>query len=105
MAAGLQLRTVLTATQHARAIRERQGAVAPAVKELDDEELLVRHYSHVATQGLYLTGNLSPYVEELHAAGLRLLTNRSWGLRKTDPEAVRAVIRLALKYQLGIETY
>ncbi len=103
--AALQLPTVLTAKQHAQAIRGRQGKLAPTVNELSDEDLLVRHYSHVATQGLYLTGNVSPYVEELHAAGLRLLTNRSWGLRKTDQDAMRAVLRLALKYDLGIETY
>ena len=75
------------------------------VRELRDEELLVRHYLHVATQGLYLTGNVSPHVEDLYAAGLRLLTNRSWGLRKTDEEAVRTVVQLALKHNLGVETY
>lgn len=102
----LQLPPVpLTASQHAHAIRQRQGKLAPIVNELHDEDLLVRHYTHVATQGLYLTGNVSPYVDELHAAGLRLLTNRSWGLRKTDDEAIRAVVRLALKHALGIETY
>jgi hypothetical protein len=103
--ATLQLPTVLTAKQHSRAIRERQGKLAPTVNELSDEDLLVRHYSHVATQGLYLTGSVGPYVEELHTAGLRLLTNRSWGLRKTDENAIRAVVKLALKYDLGIETY
>ena len=94
-----------TARQHAAAIRGRQNRLAPVVTELTDEDLLVRHYSHVATQGLYLTGNVSPYVEQIHAAGLRLLSNRSWGLRKTDEEAIRAVVRLALQYDLGIETY
>ncbi|HLY65832.1 MAG TPA: hypothetical protein VKU60_09885 [Chloroflexota bacterium] len=94
-----------TAKQHAAALRQRQGRVGTLVKQLDDEDLLVRHYSHVATQGLYLTGSVSPHVDELHAAGLRLLTNRSWGLRKTDEEAIRTVVRLALKYDLGVETY
>jgi hypothetical protein len=96
---------VLTANQHAAAIRKRQGKLAPAVNELGDEDLLVRHYLHVATQGLYLTGDVGPYVEELHAAGLRLLTNRAWGLRKTDEEAIRAVVRPALEHNLGVETY
>lgn len=79
--------------------------MAPTVNDLGDEDLLVRHYSHVATQGLYLTGNVGPHIEQLHDAGLRLLTNRSWGLRKTDEEAMRAVVRLALQHQLGVETY
>jgi len=96
---------VLTATQHAAAVRKRQGKLAPAVNDLSDEDLLVRHYLHVATQGLYLTGSVGPHVEELHAAGLRLLTNRSWGLRKTGEEAIRAVVRLALRHELGAETY
>lgn len=96
---------VPTATQHAAAIRKRQGKLAPMVHDLSDEDLLVRHYLHVATQGVYLTGQVGPHVEELHAAGLRLLTNRSWGLRKTDEEAIRAVIQLALRYSLGVETY
>lgn len=96
---------MLTAKQHAAAIRKRQGAVAPTVKELTDEDLLVRHYMHVATQGLYLTGSVGPHVEELHRAGLRLLTNRSWGLRKTDERAVRSVVQLALANDLGVETY
>jgi hypothetical protein len=99
------LTTVLTAKEHAAAIRKRQGSIGTMVRELDDEDLLVRHYLHVATQGLYLTGNVAPYVDELYAAGLRLLTNRSWGLRKTDEQAVRTVVRLALKHDLGIETY
>ncbi|MFI5267893.1 MAG: hypothetical protein ACHQ7M_11000 [Chloroflexota bacterium] len=96
---------MLTANQHATAIRKRQGKLAPIVNELSDEDLLVRHYSHVATQGLYLTGTVGPHIEELHDAGLRLLTNRSWGLRKTDEDAMRAVVRLALQHQLGVETY
>ncbi len=96
---------MVTAKQHAVAVRTRQGKLAPVVTELSDEDLLVRHYLHVATQGLYLTGDVSPYVEQLHAAGLRLLTNRSWGLRKTDEEAIRTVVRLALQFDLGIETY
>jgi hypothetical protein len=99
------LSVVPTAKQHAAAVRKRQGKLAPVVTELTDEDLLVRHYLHVATQGLYLTGNVSPCVEQLHAAGLRLLSNRSWGLRKTDEEAIRAVVHLALQYDLGIETY
>jgi hypothetical protein len=99
------LALVVTAKQHAVAVRTRQGKLAPVVTELSDEDLLVRHYLHVATQGLYLTGDVSPYVEQLHAAGLRLLTNRSWGLRKTDEEAIRTVVRLALQFDLGIETY
>jgi hypothetical protein len=105
MSAALQLPTVPSAVEHAQAIRHRQGKLAPMVSDLSDEDLLVRHYSHVATQGLYLTGNVSPYVEQIHAAGLRLLTNRSWGLRKTDQAAIRTVVRLALQYGLGIETY
>ncbi len=96
---------VPTAAQHAAAIRKRQGKLAPTVNELSDEDLLVRHYLHVATQGLYLTGNVAPLADELHRAGLRLLANRSWGLRKTDENAVRTVVRLALKHNLGIETY
>lgn len=96
---------VLTAKQHADAVRKRQGGIGTMVRNLGDEDLLVRHYLHVATQGLYLTGSVAPYVEELYAAGLRLLTNRAWGLRKTDEEAVRTVVRFALKYNLGIETY
>jgi len=96
---------VPTAKQHAAAIRKRQGKVAPLVNELDDEELLVRHYKHVATQGIYLTGDVAPHVDELHAAGLRLLSNRSWGLRKTDEKAIQAVVRPALIYELGVETY
>jgi hypothetical protein len=96
---------VLTANQHAAAIRKRQGSIGTMVRELDDEDLLVRHYLHVATQGLYLTGNVAPYVDQLYKAGLRLLTNRSWGLRKTDEEAVRSVVKLALTYDLGVETY
>jgi len=103
--AAVQLVFVPTAKQHASAIRERQGKYATAVKDLSDEDLLVRHYSHVATQGLYLTGQVGPYVDELYAAGLRLLSNRSWGLRKTDQEAIRTVVRLALAHDLGIETY
>jgi hypothetical protein len=94
-----------TGKQHAAAIRHRQGTFAPTVKDLSDEDLLVRHYSHVATQGLYLTGKVGPHIEELYNAGLRLLTNRSWGLRKTDEEAIRTVVRLALERDLGIETY
>ena len=101
----LQLLSVRTAKQHAALLRKRQGAVAPAIAGLTDEDLLVRHYLHVATQGLYLTGDVSGSVDELHAAGLRLLTNRSWGLRKTDEDALRAVVQLALRYDLGIETY
>jgi len=96
---------VLTAKQHAAALRKRQGGIGTIVKDLNDEDLLVRHYLHVATQGLYLSGNVAPHVEELYAAGLRLLTNRAWGLRKTDEEAVRGVVRLALRYDLGVETY
>lgn len=96
---------MLTAKEHVAAIRKRQGSIGTLVHELNDEDLLVRHYLHVATQGLYLTGNVSPHVEELYGAGLRLLTNRSWGLRKTDEEAVRTVVRLALTYKLGVETY
>ena len=103
--ATVQLALVLIAKEHAAAIRKRQGKVAPAVTQLNDEDLLVRHYSHVATQGLYVTGNVGPHVEELYAAGLRLLTNRAWGLRKTDEEAIRTVVRLAVEYNLGIETY
>jgi hypothetical protein len=95
----------VTAKQHAALLRRRQGKIAPLVHELNDEELLVRHRLHIAAQGLYLTGNVAPYVEDLHAAGRRLLTNRAWGLRKTDEDAVRAVTRLALRYDLGIETY
>ena len=94
-----------TAQQHAAAIRKRQSSAAPQVLEFDDEDLLVRHYTHVATQGLYLTGNVALHVEALHDAGLRLLSNRSWGLRKVDEESIRTVVRLALKYSLGIETY
>jgi len=101
----LQLGLVPTATQHADALRKRQGNLAPAVNEFNDEDLLVRHYLHVATEGLYLIGNVAPYVDELYAAGLRLLTNRAWGLRKTDEEAIRTVVRLAVKYNLGVETY
>lgn len=101
----LQLATVLTAKAHAAAIRERQGKLAPTVNDLSDEDLLVRHYLHVATQGLYLTGDVSPYVDGLYSAGLRLLTNRSWGLRKTEEQAIRTVVQLALKHDLGIETY
>jgi len=97
--------SVLTANQHAAAIRKRQGKLAPTVNGLDDEDLLVRHYLHVATQGLYLTGDVGPHIDELHGAGLRLLTNRSWGLRKTDEDAIRAVVRLALQHELGVETY
>jgi hypothetical protein len=96
---------VLTANQHATAIRKRQGKLVPTVNSLADEDLLVSHYTHVATQGLYLTGNVGPHIEDLHCAGLRLLTNRSWGLRKTDEEAIRTVVRLALRHQLGVETY
>ena len=96
---------MLTAKQHAAALRRRQGKQAPLVLELNDEDLLVRHYQHVATQGVYVVGNEGPYVDDLHAAGLRLLTNRSWGLRKTNEEAIRAVVKLALKYGLGVETY
>lgn len=96
---------MFTAKQHAAAIRKRQGTLAPFVNELNDEDLLLRHYTHVATQGLYLTGNVGPYVEDLHGAGLRLLTNRSWGLRKIDEVAIRAVVRLALEHELGVETY
>jgi len=103
--AALQLAFVPTATQHAAAIRKRQGKVAPAINQLNDEDLLVRHYMHVATQGLYVTGNVAPFVDALHSEGLRLLTNRSWGLRKTDEEAIRAVVRLAVKHNLGVETY
>ena len=86
-------------------MRKRQGQIGTMVKDLDDEDLLVRHYMHVATQGLYLNGNVAPHVGRLYSAGLRLLTNRSWGLRKTDEEAVRTVVRLALQCSLGIETY
>jgi hypothetical protein len=96
---------VLSAPQHAAAIRKRQGPSAPVVTQLGDEDLLVRHYTHVATQGLYLTGDVGPHVEKLHAAGLRLLSNRSWGLRKTDEQAIRTVVRLALECNLGVETY
>ena len=96
---------MLTAKQHAAAIRKRQGAHAPAVHDFDDHELLVRHFSHVATQGLDLTGQVGPHVEDLHRAGLRLLTNRSWGLRKTDEDAIRTVVQLALTHDLGVETY
>jgi hypothetical protein len=96
---------VPTAKQHAAAVRQRQGKLAPLVNELSDEELLVRHYQHVATQGLYLTGDVAPYVEALYNAGLRLLSNRSWGLRKTDEAAIRSVVRLATAHGLGIETY
>ncbi len=96
---------MLTAKQHSAAVRQRQGKVAPLVNDLTDEELLVRHYMHVATQGVYLTGNVAPHVEELHDEGLRLLTNRSWGLRKTGEDAVRKVVQLALKLNLGVETY
>lgn len=96
---------MLTAKQHAAAVRQRQGSVGTLVHNLDDEDLLVRHYLHVATQGLYVIGNVGPHVEDLYNAGLRLLTNRSWGLRKTDEEAVRTVVRLALQHDLGIETY
>jgi hypothetical protein len=96
---------VPTAKQHAGALRERQSRIAPTVTQMDDEELLVRHYLHVATQGVYLTGEVGPHVEALHAAGLRLLTNRAWGLRKTDEESLRTVVRLALQYNLGVETY
>ena len=96
---------MLTANQHAAAIRKRQGKLAAMVNDLGDEDLLVRHYLHVATQGLYLTGDVGPYVDDLHGQGLRLLTNRSWGLRKTGEEAVRTVVRLALQHQLGVETY
>jgi len=103
--ATLQLAFVPTATQHAAAIRKRQGKLAPAVNQLNDEDLLVRHYMHVATQGLYVTGNVAPFVDELHAAGLRLLTSRSWGLRNSDEEGVRGVVRPALKHSLGVETY
>jgi hypothetical protein len=60
---------------------------------------------HVATQGLYLRGNVAPIVSELDDAGLRLLSNRSWGLRKIDEDAVRTVVRLALKHELGVDTY
>ena len=96
---------VLTAKQHAAAVRDRQSRIAPLIREFDDEELLVRHYLHVATQGVYLTGEVGPHVEALHAAGLRLLTNRAWGLRKTDRESIRTVVHLALQYNLGVETY
>jgi hypothetical protein len=101
----VQLATVLTAKQHAAAVRQRQGKLAPLVNALSDEELLVRHYLHVATQGLYLTGDVSPCVDEVYNAGVRLLSNRSWGLRKTDEAAIRTVVRLALAHELGIETY
>ena len=94
-----------TAKQHAGALRERQSRIAPTVTQMDDEDLLVRHYTHVATQGVYLTGEVGPHVEALHAAGLRLLTNRAWGLRKTDGESLRTVVHLALQYNLGVETY
>ena len=94
-----------TAKQHAAALRQRQSLAAPLVKDLVDEDLLVRHYSHVATQGLYLTGEVAPHVDALHEAGLRLLSNRSWGLRKTDEATMRLVVQLALRYNLGIETY
>ena len=94
-----------TAKQHAGALRERQSRIAPAVVQMDDEDLLVRHYLHVATQGVYLTGEVGPHVEALHGAGLRLLTNRAWGLRKTDEESLRTVVHLALQYNLGVETY
>ena len=96
---------MLTANQHATAVRQRQSTASTAVRQLNDEDLLVRHYSHVATQGLYLTGNVGPHIDELYNAGLRLLTNRSWGLRKTDEAAMRTVVQLALKHDLGIDTY
>ncbi|MGH2364885.1 MAG: hypothetical protein ACRDGF_08000, partial [Chloroflexota bacterium] len=96
---------MVPAKTHATAIRQRQGKAAPLVLQLNDEDLLVRHYLHVATQGVYLTGDVAPHVEDLHDEGLRLLTNRSWGLRKTEEAAVRRVVQLALKHNLGVETY
>ncbi|HUZ76580.1 MAG TPA: hypothetical protein VMV93_03240 [Chloroflexota bacterium] len=96
---------MVPAKTHAAAIRQRQGTAAPMVLQLNDEDLLVRHYLHVATQGVYLTGDVAPHVEDLHDEGLRLLTNRSWGLRKTEEAAVRRVVQLALKHNLGVETY
>ncbi|MHB8619635.1 MAG: hypothetical protein ACYDAG_08710 [Chloroflexota bacterium] len=96
---------MLPAKQHAAALRQRQARTAPLVNQLSDEELLVRHYLHVATQGLYLRGEVAPHAEELHAEGFRRLTNRSWGLRKTDEAAVRKVVEAALRYNFGIDTY